>query len=96
MSLLSKLTGRHHHFKILLTYRPEKGQERPFVSRRVTIWLQDRSAIADDRQVKKAVAENMISQIPRHLKRNGTLEVSEVYYLGWFKPIRKSKGRDDA
>lgn len=91
MSLLSKLTRRRHHFKILLTYRPEKGQERPFVSQLETVWMQDRSAIADDRQVKKAVSGNLFSQIPRHLKRNGTLEVSEVYYLGWFKPIRKSQ-----
>lgn len=91
MSILGRITGRQHHFKILLTYRPEKDQERPFVQRRLNVWMQDRSLIADDREVKKSVAENMFKAIPRHLKRNGTLEVSEVYYLGWFRPVERKK-----
>ncbi|MCK2149465.1 hypothetical protein MYE70_10345 [Marinobacter alexandrii] len=87
MSILSRITGRQHHFKILLTYRPIANKERPFVTTRLNVWLQDRSLIADDRKVKKAVAETMLKDIPKQLKRNGTLEVSEVYYLGWFKPL---------
>lgn len=91
MSILSKLTGRQHHFKILLTYRPDRGQERPFIERRMNVWMPDRSAIANDRNVKKAVCQHMIDSIPRHMRRNGTLELTEVYYLGWFKPIERRK-----
>lgn len=86
MSLLSKISGRQHHFKVVLTYRPEKGKDSPYVRKMTNIWMEDRSLIADDRRIKKAIAESFLRAIPRYLKRNGTLELSEVYYLGWFKP----------
>lgn len=88
MNLLSKITGRQHHFKIVLTYRPDKGQAFPYIQRRLNVWMPDRSAIGNDRQVKKAICQPMIDSIPRHMKRNGSLEVSEVYYLGWFRPVK--------
>jgi hypothetical protein len=75
---------------VVLAYRPEKGKDSPCVRNMTNIWMEDRSLIADDRRIKKAIGESFLRTIPRHLKRNGTLELSEVYYLGWFRP--KARG----
>ena len=85
MIWLSELTGRHHHYKVVLRYYPSDDGNR-YIERIVNVWFKDRSLILDERGIKRAVAPRMINQIPRHLKRNGDLKIREAYYLGWFKP----------
>ncbi|WP_027854683.1 hypothetical protein [Marinobacterium litorale] len=89
MSWLSKITGRQHHFKIELRYTPDNSNGQVNITNTFNIWMPDRAAIADDRKIKKDCSKHMIDAIPRHLKRNGKLEITRVYYLGWFKPVEK-------
>lgn len=91
MSLLSKITGRQHHFKVVLKYFPDQTMAHTFVERRLNVWVADRRNIANDRMIRKEIGPEMVSQVPKHLKRNGKLEVSEVYYLGWFRPVEKQE-----
>lgn len=91
MSLLSKVTGRQHHFKVLITYYPNPGQGQPSIDRRVNIWMPDRSLIGNDRAIKKVIAPGLVAELPRHLRTNGEVIVREAYYLGWFKPVDRRK-----
>ena len=93
MSLLSKITGRQHHFKVVLKYFPDQTMAHTFVERRLNVWVADRRNIANDRMIRKEIGPEMVSQVPKHLKRNGKLEVSEVYYLGWFRPLTEAKAK---
>lgn len=85
MSLLSKITGRQHHFKVVLRYYPTSNGGH-YVERIVNVWFQDRAIIADDRKIKRALASDMLKQTPRHLMQNGDLKICGAYYLGWFRP----------
>ncbi len=84
--ILHKLTGRQHHYKILLRYTPDPRNGQTNVTSLRTLWIDDQRLIADERRIKKAMVGNMITSIPKQLRRNGNLEIAEVYYLGWFKP----------
>lgn len=85
MTWLSKLTGRQHHYKVVLRYYPSSDGSR-YVERFVNVWFQNKAIIADDRIIKQALAGDMFGQIPRHMKQNGDLKICGAYYLGWFKP----------
>lgn len=89
--LLHKLTGREHHFKVALRYFQEPGNGNRYTERVATVWAPDRRLIANDRAIKQAIAPEMIADLPRHLRCNGTVLVREVYYLGWFKPIKRGE-----
>lgn len=84
--ILHKLTGRQHHYKILLRYTPDYRNGLTNITSLRTLWVDDQRLIADERKIKKAMVGNMITSIPKNLRRNGKLEIAEVYYLGWFKP----------
>ncbi|WP_417315628.1 hypothetical protein [Cycloclasticus pugetii] len=85
MTLLSKITGRQHHFKVVLRYYPSADGSR-YVERVVNVWFQNKALISDDRKIKQALAGDLFSQTPSHLKQNGDLKIYAAYYLGWFKP----------
>ena len=84
--LLHKLTGRQYHYKIVLRYTPDPRNGQNNITRIMTIWFGDQRMIADERAIKKAVVDNMISSLPKRFRTNGKLEIAEAYYLGWFKP----------
>ena len=87
-SLISKvvyfLTRRQYHFKIVLVYIPDRRNAATNVTTSRTIWLQDRREILDERAIKQALGPGFISGIPKAYKKNGGLDVKEIYYLGWF------------
>lgn len=92
MNLLSKITGRRHHFKVVVRYYPDPTNGMNNVERIINVWMPDRRDIADERGVKRLLAPNMFAEMPRRLKCNGILRIQSVYYLGWFKPWEKGNG----
>lgn len=48
--------------------------------------VSDRSALACHRDLKKALASDFVSGVPKDLRNNGTLEIDSLFYVGWFKP----------
>ncbi|MET3998874.1 hypothetical protein ABIE60_000849 [Marinobacterium sp. MBR-109] len=89
MSLLSKITGRQHHYFVRFRYYPEQGNGSLYADRRLVIWTPDQVEITNQRGLKKACWS--IDNIPRHLRKNGTLLIEQIDYLGWFKPKKVSK-----
>lgn len=85
-ALLHKLTGRQHHFKIVLRFYPDRRAGDFHIERKINICMPDRRLITDERALRKQFASSMIDQIPRNRLRNGGIDVAEVYYLGWFRP----------
>lgn len=92
-SIMTFLTGRQHFFKVKLTYYPDPRYSEQFVSKVATIGLTDRSDIANERLVKKALVGPMISNyIKGRYKLPGAksfFQVDEVYYLGFFAPPKQ-------
>lgn len=91
--LRSLFSGKQHYFKVKLTFYPDPSSSGKYVSRISTIGLSDRADAANDRIIKKTLVNNMVTN---YLKTYGKpsdaksfLEVSEIYYLGYFK---KPKG----
>jgi len=84
--LLSKISGRQHHFKLVIHYVPDRMNASHYAERIMTAWMPERSNIADERQIKKMVGESLVANIPRHRRNNGHIDIRAVYYLGWFKP----------
>lgn len=87
MNLLSKITGRRHHFKVVLRYYPSPKDGSMYIERIINVMMPDRRDIANDRDTKQLIAPDMFAEMPRHMKRNGNLRVQSIYYLGWFKPF---------
>lgn len=86
--ILHKLTGRQHHFKVLVKYTPDYREGGNNITALRTIWMPDRSTILDEREIKKGIGPELIAKIPRSLLKNGKIELCEFYYLGWLKPTR--------
>lgn len=84
--LLSRITGRQHHFKLVIHYVPDRRNPGHYAERICTAWMRGRHEIADERQIRKAVGESLVSNIPRHRRKNGGIDIRAVYYLGWFRP----------
>lgn len=84
--LLSNITGRQHHFKVVSRYTPNADDGSRYVERVSTIWMKDRRYIIDEREIRKHIGPTMIAETPRAFLTNGRIAIREVYYLGWFKP----------
>ena len=87
--LLHKITNRHYHFKVLVTYTPDSANAGMNITALRTVWFADRSLITKEREIKKSIGPKFIIRIPKKYLRNGQLELSAFYYLGWFKPANK-------
>lgn len=83
--LVYKITGRKHHFKVKVTYTPDPKNGSTFVGHVFNLETIDVSEIINDRMIKKLVADEIIGFTPKYLRKNGIMQVAEVYYLGWFK-----------
>ena len=84
MSLLSLITGRQHHYFVRFRYRPIQNSDAQYCDQTMVIWIRDQRLIADHREIKKACWD--INNIPWHLRKNGSLNIEQIHYLGWFKP----------
>jgi len=89
--LLSRITGRQHHFKIVLKFYPDRRQAAYHVFRMQTVWMRNRRNILDERMLRKIIGPSMVRSVPRHRLKNGGIDIAEVYYLGWLRP-RNSEG----
>ena len=83
--LVSTLTGRHHHFHLVLRFMPDRQCGSTYAERVVTVWMKERSEILDKRQIRKMNAD-LVAAVPRHFLNNGGIDIREVYYLGRLKP----------
>lgn len=86
--LLSKLTGRQHHFKLVIRYTPDRFVAEHYSERVMTVWVRERRDVADERYIRKAVGAGLVESVPRHRRNNGNVQIRETYYLGWFRPFK--------
>ncbi|MDC8803878.1 hypothetical protein PRZ61_10570 [Halomonas pacifica] len=84
--LLSTITGRQHHFKVVVRYTPDGRRGEYYAERITTVWMQERKSITDERQIRKMVGASLVENVPRYLRNNGNIEIRGAYYLGWFRP----------
>lgn len=86
---ISKITGRHHHFKLLIRFVPDRRQGSIYVERVVTVWMREKKIILDERDIRKKIGPGMVSSLPRRILNNGGIDIRAVYYLGRFRPVPK-------
>lgn len=86
---ISRLTGRQHHFKLLVRFTPDHSRGQMNVERVLTAWMHDRKEILDERNIRKLVGPSMVEGTPRHMLNNGGIDIRAVYYLGRFRPALK-------
>ena len=84
--LLSRITGRRHHFKLVVHYVPDRMRASHYAERICTARTKERRDILDERQIRKDLGESLVAGIPRYQRRNGGVDIRAVYYLGWFRP----------
>lgn len=89
MTILSKITGRQHHYFVRFRYYPDPGNGDLYADSRLVIWTHDQLEITNQRALKRECWS--IDSIPCHLRRNGTLLIEQISYLGWFRPKKVSK-----
>lgn len=89
MNILSRITGRQHHYLVRFRYRLIRNSDERYCNQNMVIWIRDQRLIADRREIKKACWD--INNIPRYLRKNGSLEIEQINYLGWFRPKKVSK-----
>lgn len=82
------LTGRYYHYKIKFVYRPKNNKTGDSCSRYVNVWVKDKRVICDERQLKKSVDEVIFQGIPKGMLNGGRFCIEEIYYIGWFRPIK--------
>ncbi|WP_369623555.1 hypothetical protein [Marinobacterium sp. BA1] len=92
MSILSRITGRRYHYLVRFRYRPHRGNDSQYADNVVTIWIDDQRLINDQRMLKQTFCS--IGKLPLWMGKNGTLQIEQINYLGWFKP--KKVVRDEA
>lgn len=84
--LLSRITGRRHHFKLMIHYVPDRSRPSMYAAKITTVWMSERRHINDERQIRLMVGPGMVEAIPKHHRRNGAIAIWATHYLGWFKP----------
>ncbi|UKL15016.1 hypothetical protein hairong_111 [Pseudomonas phage hairong] len=87
-AILTTITGRQHYFKVRLVFYPDPRFGDRYTSRVMNVGLTDRSDIANERLVKKALVDDLVTNYikahPQPCSAKGMLAITEVYYLGWF------------
>ena len=84
--LLSHLTGRRFHYQVEVTYYPHPGNMDVYAVRRITVWGDDRSGMFAGRTIRKVIGDSFVKTLPRTILQNGQLNITNISYLGWFKP----------
>jgi hypothetical protein len=56
----------------------------------MTIWIDDQRLINDQRTLKQTCWS--IEELPLWMRKNGTLQIEQINYLGWFKPKKVARG----
>ncbi|KTG25435.1 hypothetical protein AWR38_01300 [Idiomarina sp. WRN-38] len=87
---ISKLTGRRHHFKLLVRFTPDRNRGQVHVERVTTVWMREKKSILDERDIRKQIGPSMVKGTPRRMLKNGGIDIRAVYYLGWFRPVLKT------
>ena len=84
--LLSRLTGRQFHYRVEVAYYPYPGNMHVYAVRRAIVWGDDRSEMFAGRTIRKAIGDAFVKNLPRTMLQNGQLNITNISYLGWFKP----------
>lgn len=87
--LLSKLTGRRHHYVITVRYTPDKNYPDQCHSKTVTA-VHPRKNIAYDKEYIKTMvsAVRVAAGFFPYPRAGERIEILEVHYIGWFKPSK--------
>lgn len=83
---ISKLTGRQHHFKLLIRFTPDRHRGQMYVERVSTVWMREKKSILDERDIRKQVGPGMVKGTPKQMLNNGGIDIRAAYYLGRFRP----------
>lgn len=80
------LTGRswNYHIKFIYRMTPDKANSGQ-ATRSMTCSVIDRNSIASHRNLKKALASDMIRDLDPIYRTNGTLDVERLSFIGWYK-----------
>lgn len=81
------LTGRKHQYQVTVRYNYEQDRDglwpdRSFVSRILYVGLVDPAILHFNHELHKELAQPFIDSLPRHLKRNGLVQITNVSFLG--------------
>lgn len=81
----SRLFKRQFHYYVKLRYFPNPADDRTYAARNMTVSMEcRRQGIGHFRNLRKQIVDDLITSLPRHMKRNGRLEIVEITYLGWY------------
>lgn len=88
--LINKITGRRWQFYISFRYtlypdHPERGN----VEQTHTFSVNDRNVLGDSHYIKKVLAGDMVKNLPKHLRTNGTLHITGLNYIGFYRDSPK-------
>jgi hypothetical protein len=92
MKLLSLITGRRYHYLVRFRYRPNRGSDSHYADQVMTICIDDQRLIIDQRTLKQTFCS--IGKLPLWMGKNGTLQIEQINYLGWFRPKKAARGEE--
>jgi len=92
VKLLSLITGRRYHYLVRFRYRPNRGSDSQYADQVMTIWIDDQRLINDQRTIKQTCWS--IKELPLWMRKNGTLQIEQINYLGWFRPKKAARGEE--
>lgn len=84
--ILNWLTGRAWNYQAVFRYTPDGNNGNMNITRIITFHVTDRNYMADHRALKKALAPDMVQKLSKRFLTNGSFEVCDISYIGWFKP----------
>lgn len=83
-TLLHKITGRQHQYRVTLAYIP-KNPKGASITKTYYFGVTGRDSRSLDRDIRAAIGPKFLEVIPKRFLNNGRLEVRNLSYLGWFK-----------
>lgn len=83
-TILCKLTGRRFRYNVTLRYYYRQPESPAHIERVSVISTTDRREVVNPRKLKRFLSPALLNDTPRELKRNGSMVVSNLQYLGWF------------
>jgi hypothetical protein len=82
---ISRLFGYRYAYRVKLEYKKHRTGAVIIASNTRTVYLSTPNTIGNHREIKKALAPELIKALPRRLLCNGFIYVEPVCYLGWVK-----------
>lgn len=85
--LMTSLTGRQFQYQVTIRYNYEQDRDgfwpdSKYVSRTINVGLTDPRVLHFNHHLNKELSPMFIKQIPRHLLRNGLVQITNVNFLG--------------